>query len=147
MASCGPICHPTKTPLSLASLPPITRSTSPRSSCPRSHCEYNCLTVYTRVHLGINISLTLSKTSLAILTSSVSVSSLPQDDDISGRAGFHLRDLRHVLCPCQFCGLPHPRESQQSQAHAVHQRSAASTLLAGQLCLGYGKTSQTPWIH
>lgn len=68
--------------------------------------------------------------------------SLPQDDDISGCAGFHLCDLRHVLCTCKLCSLPHPGESEQGQTHAVHQRSAAFPLLAGQLCLGYGKTFQ-----
>lgn len=62
-----------------------------------------------------------------------------QDDHLSGCAGVHLCHLRHVLCPCQLCGLPHPGEGEQGQAHAVHQRSAASPLLAGQLRLGYGK--------
>lgn len=66
-----------------------------------------------------------------------------QDDDISGCAGFHLRDLCDVLRPCQFCGVPHPGESEQGQTHAVHQRSSAFAILACQLCLGYGKTFQT----
>ncbi|CAG11533.1 unnamed protein product [Tetraodon nigroviridis] len=40
--------------------------------------------------------------------------------------------------PASFVVLPHPGESEQSQTHAVHQRSAAFPLLAGQLCLGHG---------
>lgn len=36
-----------------------------------------------------------------------------QDDNIGGRARVHLRHLRHVLCARQFCGLSHPRESEQ----------------------------------
>lgn len=83
----------------------------------------------------------------SLLIASLALFSLPQDDDISRCAGFHLRDLRHVLCPCQLCGLSHPGESEQGQTHAVHQRSAAAPLLAGQLCLGYGKIFHLSWPH
>lgn len=87
------------------------------------------------------------ETSRLILISSFAFFSPTQDDNISGRLGVHLRDLCHVLCPCQFCGFPHPGKSEQGQTHAVHQWSAAFPLLAGQLCLGYGKTVWFSWTH
>lgn len=74
-----------------------------------------------------------------------SLSSLFQDDDVSGCAGIHLRDLCYVLCPCQFCGLPDSGESEQGQTHAVYQWSAALPLLAGKLCLGHGKAFHSSW--
>lgn len=77
-----------------------------------------------------------------ILIMSFALFSFVQDDDISGRVGVHLCDLRNVLCPCQFCGFPYPGESEQGQTHAVHQWGAAFPLLVGQLRLGYGKTVQ-----
>lgn len=103
----------------------ITRSTSPRSSCRRWRCEY-CTHQPSSRYLYGNSLFTPWKT-------------LYQDDNIGRCAGFHLRDLRHVLRASEFCRLPHPGESEQSQTHAVHQRSAAVPLLAGQLCLGHGK--------
>lgn len=106
-------------------MPTITHSTSPRSSCRRWRCEYCTLPPSSRYLYGNSLF-----TPWKILY---------QDDNIGRRAGFHLRDLRHVLRACEFCRLPHPGESEQSQTHAVHQRSAAVPLLAGQLCLGHGK--------
>lgn len=63
-----------------------------------------------------------------------------QGDNLCGRPGVYLRHLRHVLRPGQLRGLPHPGACQQSQTHALHQRSAAAALLGGQLHVGHGET-------
>lgn len=64
----------------------------------------------------------------------------PQDDHIGWRSGLHLCNLRHVLCTSQFCPFPDWGTSQQSQTSSVCQRRQTDTLLAGELCLGYGES-------
>lgn len=67
-----------------------------------------------------------------------------QDDHISWRSGLYLCNLRHVLCAGQLCPFPDWGTCQQSQTSSVCQRCQTDTLLAGELCLGYGEYN--PWF-